>query len=389
MSPQDQIILLSAKIRPSAEELEVLNSQVALVDEWDEVVRNLIERGVGPLFYSKLSMLSNNTLIPDESKAKLKQSYYRTLSRGMVLLDVFRKVADAFTVNGIRVVALKGVHLAEWLYKDIGLRQFSDIDLLVSKEDGERCLKILSELGFVQSGDEVSHMIAEKSGLIHYPAMVLQDVSVEIHIDLHHRQEPYDLDVKKIIQCAQPLTINHARVHVMELYDLLIYLCIHLDKHFKGGHVQFTSFCDITNLLDIHAGEIDWQKLEIRCRMYKCEDAVYKYIYLAHKYFNAPLPDAVAREYSSFLTVQDEELFLRYLEGYKASFYGVSTHLENIAKIDSTWKKLRYFVLVVFPSKKFIVRSYRIKYPSLFWLYYPLRHWKGLKGLWKMVFSNQ
>ena len=279
---------------------------------------------------------------------------------------------------------LKGVHLAEWLYSDIGLRQFSDIDLLINKEEGKRYLQILRDMGFVQTGDEVSHMIAEQSGLIHYPAMVLKEVSVEIHIDLHHRQEPYDLDIKKIIQCAEALTINHARVHVLELYDLLIYLCIHLDKHFKGGHVQFTSFCDITNLIDVKHPDMDWQKLEIRCRMYNCEEAVYKYIYLAHKYFHARLPEAVAREYSTYLSAQDEELFMQYLNGYKAPFYGASTHLENIANIHSWWQKIRYFVLVVFPTREYMLRSYRIKYPSLFWLYYPTRHWKGLKGLWRV-----
>ena len=320
MFPQDHIILLSAKIYPSVEEIEALDAQVALIEDWTEVVRNLIERGVGPLFFAKLPKLTNSALIPDVSKDQLKQAYYRTLSRGMVLQDVFRSVADAFTVNGIQVVALKGVHLAEWLYGDIGLRQFSDIDLLINKENGERCLQILRDMGFVQTGDEVSHMIAEQSGLIHYPAMVLKEVSVEIHIDLHHRQEPYDLDVKKIIQCAEALTINHARVHVLELYDLLIYLCIHLDKHFKGGHVQFTSFCDITNLIDVKHPDMDWQKLEIRCRMYNCEEAVYKYIYLAHKYFHARLPEAVAREYSTYLSAQDEELFMQYLNGYKHRF---------------------------------------------------------------------
>jgi len=386
MSPQDNIILLSTKIHPSEEELQSLDAQVALVHDWEAVARNLTERGVGPLFYSKLSMLSNRVLIPEVSYERLKQAYYRTLTRGMMLYDVFRRVADAFTLNGIRVVALKGIHLAEWLYQDIALRQFSDIDLLVTKEDGGRCLQILRDMGFVQSGDEILHMIDEKSGLIHYPPMVMNDVSVEIHIDLNRRQ---NLDIKKIIQCSERLTLNHTRVHVLELYDLLIFLCIHLDKHFRAGKVQFTCFCDIVNLIDIQAGEIDWQKLEIRCMLSRCEEMVYKYIYIAHKYFHARMPDAVAEQYAAYLLVQDEELFLRYLDGFRGTVSGVPNHLNNIARINGFREKLRYFLLVVFPSREFMVRSYSIKNPSLFRLYYLTRHLRALRGLWRMTFRNK
>ena len=88
MSLQDQIILLSAKIHPSEKELKALDAQVALVHDWEAVARNLTERGMAPLFYSKLLKLSNFVLISEVSYERLKQSYFRTLSRSMVLYDV-------------------------------------------------------------------------------------------------------------------------------------------------------------------------------------------------------------------------------------------------------------------------------------------------------------
>ena len=100
MNPENQIILLSSKLHPSDEDMEELNRQLPLVDDWEEAVRSLIARGVGPLFYSKLSQLPHGAAIPAEAVEMLRQSYYRTLSRGMVLQDVFRKVAGAFTAAG-------------------------------------------------------------------------------------------------------------------------------------------------------------------------------------------------------------------------------------------------------------------------------------------------
>ena len=383
----DQLILSSVRVHPTAADLETLDALIPLIDDWDYLSRTIIERGIGPLFFNKLSLLSNAALIPEVTRTNLQQAYFRTLSRSMVLYDVFRRVADAFTLNHIQVVALKGIHLAEWLYGDIGLRQFSDIDLLVKREDGEKCLNILTELGFVQSGDEVSHLIKEKIGIVHYPAMERNKVSVEIHIDLHHRRNAYSLDVNKIIENSEPLIINKSQVQVMELHDLLIFLCIHLDKHFSIGEVQFTSFSDITNLLDMHAAEIDWQKLESSCKEYNCVDNVYKYLLIAAEYFNAPVPATVTEKYSGSLTAEDKVLFNRYLNGFRKKAYGATTHLKNIAEIKDIGEKLRYLLKVIFPSRKFMTGSYPMKYPSLYWLYYPSRHWKGLKGVWKSFCS--
>ena len=385
MSPQEQIILLSAKIHPSAGEMLALDRLVPRIVDWEALADKLIERGFGPLFYKKTAQLANRKLIPAESMEKLRQSYYITLSRGTMLYDTFRKVAEAFNGHGIEVVALKGIHLAEWLYGDIGLRQLSDIDLLVRKEDGERCLQILTALGFRQSGDEVSHLITEKIGVVHYPAMLLGDVSVELHIDLHNSRKPYRLDVNQIIGNAVPITLNHTPVKGMELHDLLLFLCVHLDKHFISGEVQFTGFADITNLLDMHAAGIDWQKLESSCISYNCVNNVYKYLLMAVRYFHAPVPEEVTGKYAGSLQAADEELFSRYLNGFRPKAYGTSTHLKNIAEMNSTSERIRYLLKVVFPSREFMARSYAMKHPSLFWLYYPTRHWTALKGVWKMI----
>ncbi|MHB9056343.1 MAG: nucleotidyltransferase domain-containing protein [Paludibacteraceae bacterium] len=385
MSPQDNIILLSAKIHPTAEELKELNEQVKLVRNWDVLAGNLMERGVAPLFYEKLSKLPDRLLIPYECREKLRQSGYRTLSRGMVLYEVFRNVATAFTSNGIQVVALKGIHLSEKLYEDIGLRQFSDIDLLVSREDGEKCLQILRGMGFVQTAGKVSKRISEISGMVHYPAMVRNGVSVEIHIRLHPEKAPYRLDTVQIMERAESCILNRVSVHVPERYDLLIFLCIHLHKHFEAGEIQLTCFLDIVNILDRECGQPDWQILRERCDSYNCREVVFKYIVLVNKYFRVFIPEEVIGEYRFLLSARDEKRFKRYLNGAKWSSYGTSAHIRNVTGLNSIGAKLRYIGMVLFPGKEFMIHKYRIRHASMYRLYYPYRHWIGWKGLWKMV----
>lgn len=137
---EDKIILSSINIHPSPIELEQLNGLIPLVEDWNYLISTIIDRGIGPLLFKKLPLLTNSLLIPESVKLKLQQVYYRTFSRSAFLYEHFRKIAEAFISQEISVIALKGIYLSEWLYQDIGLRQFSDIDLLVKEEDGDKCL---------------------------------------------------------------------------------------------------------------------------------------------------------------------------------------------------------------------------------------------------------
>jgi hypothetical protein len=358
LTPEDKLILASVKIQPGSDELEQLNALIPLIQDWETLIKNIINRGIGPLLFKKLPLLSNRALIPEQVQIQLQQAYYKTVSRSMILYDAFSNVAKALTVEGIQVIALKGIYLSEWLYKDIGLRQFSDIDLLVKKEDGKKCLAILARMGYQPHDASVTEFIGTQTEIVHYAPMVLKEVSVEIHIRLHRKNKGYAIKTEEFIQHAEPVTINRIPVHALQLYDLIIHLCVHLDKHFTGGHIQFTCFIDITNLLDLHGAEIDWTVFEERCRENICEEFVFKYLILINKYFYAPIPDAIVRKYTYLLKESDEELFVKYLHGFVARPYHVGTHWQNISQVKGFSSKAHYFSDLIFPPKRFMIQKY-------------------------------
>ncbi|MDD4993334.1 MAG: nucleotidyltransferase family protein [Paludibacter sp.] len=380
LTPEDKLILASVKIHPTNEELETLNSLIPQIQNWDYLAQNIVDRGIGPLFFRKLPQLSNQELVPADVRTKLQQAYYRTLSRGMVLYEAFRKIAEAFNAKDIQVIALKGIYLAENLYKDIALRQFSDIDLLVKEEDGLKCLVILQELGYTSHESNVSDFGGALSEIIHYPAMVCNDVSVEIHIKLHRKTERYNLALADLWNNALPIVIHKSPVYTFAFNDLLIYLCIHLDKHFRVGHIQFTCFNDITNLLDSNSESIDWHYFIESCEKYNCTDVVFKYLILCNINFNAPLPPAIMTTYSSLLTEEDQSLFEKYLVGYTGARNNITSHIINLNQLNTFSARFSYFAEALFPPKSFMIEKYNIQHPSLFLFYYPYRYYIGLKG---------
>ena len=385
LSPANQLILLSAKIEPSASELEQLNDLIPQIQSWDSAVTNIIARQTAPLFFKKLPLLSNRNLVPPEATNKLQQAYYRSLSRGMVLYNAFEKLAEAFLNAGIRVVVLKGICLSEWLYEDIALRQFSDIDLLVSEDFAIDCLDVLSDLGYKPADGAVTEFISSKSEIVHYAPMVLNDVSVEIHIKLHRKSKHYDIKTEFLLRNTKILLLRNRPTFALELHDLLIHLCVHLDKHFRGGHVQFTSFNDIVNLLEKYQNKIDWTFLWHRCNYYNCEQVVFKFIVMTHKFYNATVPENILRKYEIALTEADEVLFVGYLNGVFPRQYHVGLHWQSICMTRGFGNKLHYLLDLIFPPKKFMLQKYGIQHSALFWLWYPYRYYVGFKALFKLI----
>jgi len=384
-SSEDKLILLSIKINPSVTELEQLNSLILEVADWDYLTKTIIDRGIAPLLYKKLLFLTNCSLIPATVRAKLQKTYYITISRGTLLLDYFQNIADAFSKQSISIVALKGVYLSENLYHDIGLRQFSDIDLLVHEEDGEKCLSILESMGYrATSTSKLSKFVNSQFDIVHYTPMVLNGVSIEIHIKLHRKGEKYNLITSEIWKNTVPATVNKRNVFALNINALLIHLCVHLDKHFQVGKVQFTCLSDITNMLNENEAGFDWGAFTVSCQLYKSEKVVFKYLVLVNKYMNAPVPADVIDKYNYLLTEETKQLFFKYLKGnfsFGSENITLSAHFYYLKEVTTFSNKVRYLSGVLFPTKDFLIQRYKIKQPTLVIFYYPLRWFEGIKGV--------
>jgi len=385
LTPEEKLILSCIKIHPGPSELEKINNLIPLIQDWEYLTATIIDRGIAPLFYKKLPLLTNSSQIPEAVRTKLQQAWYKTFSRSTVLYEHFRKIAEAFTSQNIQVIALKGIYLSEWLYQDIGLRQFSDIDLLLKEEDAANCLIILEGLGYIPYKIELSSFVLSQfaKDIVHYPPRMKDGVSIELHIKLHSKNQSYNVLIPTLWANAIPATINGILVLALNNRDLLIHLCLHLDKHFRVGHVQFTCFNDITNLLERDADILNWEKLTETCRLYHCEETVYLIILMIHTYMSAAVPLAILEKYGYLLTHKDKELFIKYLRGYDgvAAAITLSGHFGYLKDLATFSEKVRYLWGVLFPSRAFMIQVYKIKKPTQVLFYYPYRYYIGMKGV--------
>ena len=384
LTTEDQFILGCVKINLEKVDIVRLNALIPKISNWDVLSQIAIDRGIAPLIYKKIPLFSNQILIPIEVKDRLQQSYYITMRRSMNLLDSYYKIMKVFNENSISVIPLKGVFLSEWLYNDIGLRQFSDIDLLVKAEDGIEGFQVLKQMGFIPKGNtNISDFIESSCDHLHFAPMISNLVSVELHTKLHKENEEYNIQPDSFWNNAFETSINGFKISVLQINDIIIFVCLHLDRHFKNGQVQFTSFNDITNLIDKCKSTIDWIEFIKRTVEFKCEFIVMKYILMVHKFMHVDIPNGILVKYKYLLKSDDEKLFYKYLHGYSFKIenkYSILVHIQNIKRLNNLSEYVKYIIQIVFPSKKFMIQKYHIKIPSLFMFYYPYRYLTFING---------
>ena len=388
LTNEERLILLSVKIHPTDYEIVEINKLILRIRNWDYLIKNIVERGCAPLLYVKLPLLSNKLVIPENIIRKLKKTYYLTLNRSIKLQKAFVEIMSEFNFDGISVIALKGIYLSEWLYKDIGLRQFSDLDLLIHEEDSEKCFSILKKLGFHSYDGIESEEVGGQKDLMHYkPRVNENDISVELHIKTQHKNVKYNMSINEIWHNSVSESINGTDIRALGFTDNIIYLILHLDKHFHSNHIQFTCFNDVTNILTEYSSIIDWDNLKLKCREYSCEDIVFKYIILVEHYFKAPIPDFIHNEYLNLLIKKDKKQFINHLRGLIFTSF-VPDHISLLKTLPNSTTKLKYLISIVFPSKSFMIAKYNIKNTNLTPLFYIYRYYIGIKGLIKSTTKN-
>lgn len=384
LKPEEKFILLAADIKPEKSILDRLDELIPTISDWEGFTKMAIDRAAAPLIVDKLPKLSKAGLFPDGVLRRLKQASLRTLTRNMLLTEHFRQVIRAFNEAEIPVIALKGSMLSEWLYGNINLRQFSDLDLLVPQEKGLAALEILRKMGYVSSDLSLTDFITENTSIVHYKPMIKNGVSVEIHIRVHSEMESYQVDLQDMWQHAVPLKLHGVEAFGFSPEDLLLHLCIHLDKHFIIGQFQFTCLYDLVNMLNHKGDVLNWELFEQKCIQAKTESVTYKYLILAQKYMNGQLPIEVSTKYASMLEPKDERIFLGILRGKGISVY-TSGMIKSLGHLNSFGKRFRYLLGFFFPTTDFMMKRYRLKRKSQLLIYYPYRQLSAIKTLWLTI----
>jgi hypothetical protein len=206
-------------------------------------------------------------LWPRAVKEKLREDRYRQLPYNDWCSHQVETILSSLQVMNIPVIVLKSWAVIPKVYDgDPSQRPALDIDLLVKTKDVLQVNYILHGLSYLDGKMEPwpgyfrrfinsAHYISSQS---------FSNSDQAFNIDLHwgYPDSPYydrRINIEKLFQRAQPLTLAWIRVNSLATEDYLIYASVHAAHH--GYNESLSRYYEIAALLLQTKSSIDWKSV--------------------------------------------------------------------------------------------------------------------------------
>ena len=257
--------------------------------DWEEMLAIAVSHGVAPLLCRALQRSGARARIPDYVRKHLDDERHATAMINLRKYGEFRRIAQALRERNIPLIALKGLHLADLVYRDISLRPMSDLDILVPRHEVGRTIAAVQsiEYGFKEDVSGAARgMLGEKCniGLAHRRL----GLWLEIHWTLGEPGDCYAPPMDEIWRSAAPGQLGDADVQVMSPEFLLLHVCAHLACNHVFGF-DLKALCDIAEIVRAHPG-LNWGALADQGRRYGWTRGVAAALRLARDHLGANIP---------------------------------------------------------------------------------------------------
>lgn len=343
---------------------------------WREFLAAADREGLAQLVYYNHRQSIKEGRMPQGAATHLEKAYFAVLARNIVFLHKLQEVAP--TLAGIDFILLKGAYLASSVYASPGLRQFSDIDILIRRTDFAAINEGLTRLGY-----EPMATVEDRSGIpaesAYLNSVMYRDSgtgpALHIHWHLLNSTLPgyidTTMDMSEIWKAARQST-DTARELCAE--HLLIHLSEHAVKHSFGRLILLRDIAEVIRKL---GPEIDWKRLAHDSVRFNLNYAVYYSLLLISRKTGVSVPDAAIAALCSDRRGLCGRLFMRLVtSGRRSSDLCILAYLDNIASFRG---KAGFVWRILFPPRDVLAHAYRRKPSEIGPAVYTRRLLRGLR----------
>jgi hypothetical protein len=293
IAPEARLILCSARttLSPDARDQidELLNREL----NWPFLVEFSCRHGLTQLLYQNLNAHFAER-VPQDVLRLLRFRFMENVQRGLHLTRELIRLLKVLRENQIAAVPYKGPILGHQAFGSVNLREFCDLDILVQQKDVIRTLGLLFEHGY-----HFAHAIHEgrAAGLLNKKKdfkLINTDSKtvIELHWRLTGKLFYFSFDLEEIFRRLNPATIAGQEVLTFSPEDNLVILCAHGSKHIW---LRLLWICDINELIRSNP-DLNWTLVFRRAQLSDSKRMLMLGLYLAHEFFDAPLPKTVLDE---------------------------------------------------------------------------------------------
>jgi Uncharacterised nucleotidyltransferase len=293
-------LLLAATAPPagSARSLHLENCIDQPLD-WEFVVRLADAHGLAPLLFWSTQKFQH--AVPGPHFAALRSQYESNARKNLLLSHMLLEVQELLQRAGVPSLAWKGPTLAACAYRDIALREFSDLDLFVPRKHIQRAKEILISSGFraaLQLTPAQERLYLKLDNEFPFHRGPHENV-----LELQWRVAPHfyavDFDLGRLFERAILTRIGSLECRTLCPEDLLLTLCVHAAKH---GWARLSWITDVAWLLGTQ--NLDWLHVQHEAEAVGIERILLVTLALARHFYAIRLPRIAQMEIADCLEVQ-------------------------------------------------------------------------------------
>lgn len=314
LSREDELLIHCARLDLFQERRIVVKNLLAEGLDWDSLLDKAAWHRLLPLVSYHLGSPDLSVFVSRPMLEKLQRLKYQSLARNMLLQNGLSQILSAFNEVGIPVIVLKGAALLGSIYRDIGLRPMSDLDILVRPEHLDRTEAIALCYGYAPIVERVvqEHDTIDRR---HLPNLIHHErgIVLEIHQHIVDSDGPYHFNLNGFWSGARPVSLLGVPALVLATEDQLIHLCINflLDRHYSS-HFALGQLCDISELISGEGDSLNWDLVERVADDVCIQQGIHYVLYACEQLLGSKVPASVLSrlqplEFNSSLA----KLFLR------------------------------------------------------------------------------
>jgi hypothetical protein len=228
---------------------------VKSVSDWEYFAALANEHGIVALVFHNLEKLGLLSAVPEKVAAKLNNGLMLNISRNSFHISVISEIVRRLSEEKIKTVLLKGMALELSVYGNTGLRQMTDVDILLDRSDYKRAQKILIENGYVSLPvKSLFHKpIIAYTGK-HLPSLLKDGASIDIHLELFG--ETRNTLTKLFYDKSTKIKVNEQHAYIPPPQLFFLYLVKHLYSHEINNESQLRLYTDLVVLIETYCDEI-------------------------------------------------------------------------------------------------------------------------------------
>jgi hypothetical protein len=371
---EETLLLKLCRLEFSDAQIGELRALTPVITDWKYFSSLANAHGVVALVYHNLEKHNLLSGVPEETTAFLLGTLMRSLSRNAFNTEAIVEVLRLLNENGIKTVLLKGLALELSVYGNAGLRQMTDVDILIRMDQCLKARDILINNGYDSLPlKSVLHKYIIANIGKHLPSLIKKGTSVEIHHELFGGRN--NELTKMFYETSNKIHIKEENTYIPSPQIFFLYLIRHLWWHEMSNESQLRLYTDLVVLIRKHTNEIINYELLTYARQAGIEEILARYLELLRDMWGISFPEWIDDLINKWHTPDTINKFLFFLKSPKDN-----PHLDRagryhhiISEIPGFHRKFIFFLGDVFPTIRFMKKRYKCTSTLRVLFYYPHR----------------